>query len=136
MDTRFLESFITVIENGSMAEAARHLNITSAAIGLRIRTLEAEIGTRLLIRSGRSVRPTEAGAAILLRARDVLNRVRDLKSIATGDTIAGELRIGVVQTALSGLLPAILNAMEGYYPEIAIQIKRAGSAELYPQVLN
>jgi DNA-binding transcriptional LysR family regulator len=136
MDTRFLESFITVIENGSMAEAARQLNLTSAAIALRIRTLEAEIGTRLLIRSGRSVRPTEAGAAILSRARDVLNNVRDLKSIATGDTVAGELRIGVVQTALSGLLPPVLTAMERDYPAIAVQIKRAGSAELYPKVLS
>jgi DNA-binding transcriptional LysR family regulator len=136
MDTRFLESFISVIENGSMAEAARQLNLTSAAIALRIRILEAEIGTRLLIRSGRSVRPTEAGAAILSRARDVLNYVRDLKSIATADTVAGELRIGVVQTALSGLLPPVLTAMERDYPAIAVQIKRSGSAELYPQVLS
>jgi DNA-binding transcriptional LysR family regulator len=136
MDTRFLESLITVIDNGSMAEAARQLNLTSAAIALRIRALEAEIGTRLLARSGRSVRPTEAGTAILARARDVLNNVRDLKSVAVGDTIAGELRVGVNPTALSGLLPSILTATEKQYPEIAIQITRAGSAELYPKILN
>src|SRR5262249_16246802 len=72
----------------------------------------------------------------LARARDVLNNVRDLKSVAVGNTVAGELRVGVISTALSGLLPSILTVTEKKYPEIAIQITRAASAELYPKVLN
>src|SRR5260370_14224452 len=85
MDTRFLESFVTVVDGGSIAEAARRLNLTSAAVAQRIRALESEIGARLLFRSGRNVRPTEAGAAILARARNFLGEVRDLKSIAAND---------------------------------------------------
>lgn len=44
MDTRFLESFVVLVESQSLAEAARKLNITSAALGLRIKALEDEIG--------------------------------------------------------------------------------------------
>ena len=51
MDNRFLESFVMVIDNGSIAEAARRLYITAAWVAQLIDALEAEIGTRLY-RSG------------------------------------------------------------------------------------
>ena len=116
MDTRFLESFVAVVEQGSLAEAARRLNLTSAAVAQRIRALENEIGVRLLFRSGRTVRPTQSGAAILVHARDFLGHVRDLKSIAANDAPSGELRLGAVQSAKAGLLPNILSGMAKKYP--------------------
>ena len=64
MDSRFLDSFVMVVDNGSIAETARRLNITAAGMAQRIRALETEIGTRLIVRSGQRVRPTEAGLAI------------------------------------------------------------------------
>jgi DNA-binding transcriptional LysR family regulator len=102
---------------------------------LRIRALEAEIGALLVVRSGRTVRLTEAGAAILPRARKFLGEVRDLKSIARSDKPAGELRLGAFQTALAGLLPDILRSMQRRYPQVEVHITRGGSAELYPKVL-
>ena len=79
MDTRFLETFLIAIDNGSIAEAARRLNLTAAAVAKRIHTLESEIGTVLVTRSGRTIRPTEAGAAIIERARHFLIEARDFK---------------------------------------------------------
>jgi len=136
MDTRFLETFLMVVENGSIAEAARRLNLTSAAVALRLQTLEQDIGAHLLFRSGRTVRPTEAGRAILGRARNFLRDMRDLKSIAASDVHAGEFRLGVIQTASSGLLPGILAVMTEKYPQIVIRIIRGRSAELYTRVLE
>src|SRR5260370_1832749 len=81
MDTRFLDSFVTVVDSGSIAEAARRLKLTPTAVAQRIRALESEIGVDLVVRSGRTVQPTEAGAAILARARMFLGEVRDLKSL-------------------------------------------------------
>jgi DNA-binding transcriptional LysR family regulator len=135
MDTRFLESFVTVVDGGSMAEAARRLNLTPAAVAQRIRALESEIGARLLFRSGRNVRPTEAGAAIVGRARNFLGEVRDLKSIAANDRPSGELRLGAFHTALSGLFPDILMLMKEKYPQIEVSIMRGNSVDLYPKVL-
>jgi DNA-binding transcriptional LysR family regulator len=136
MDTRFLESFVTVVEQGSIAEAARRLNLTAAAVALRMRALESEIGVPLLSRSGQTVQPTEAGAAILARARNLLEQVRDLRSIATNDVPSGELRLGAVQTAKSGLLPRILSVMTRTYPQIEVRIVGNTAAPLYAQVLN
>ncbi len=135
MDTRFLESFVAVVENGSMAEAARRLNLTPAAVAQRIHALEDDIGARLLARSGRAMRPTEAGAAILGRARHLVQDIRDLKSIASDET-AGELRLGAVSTAISGMLPAVLKPMTARYPQIEIYILPGTSAELYHKVLS
>jgi DNA-binding transcriptional LysR family regulator len=136
MDTRFLESFVAVVDNGSIAEAARRLNLTPAAIAQRIRTLETEVGSRLIIRSGRTVRSTEAGAVILDRARSVLGEIRDLKSAAASDRASGQLRLGAFQSVLAGLVPDILRLMTKKYPRIEVYIVRAGSAELYRQVLD
>src|ERR1700744_2459682 len=102
MNTEFLQSFVTVVEHGSIAEAARRLNLTAAAVAQRIRALESEIGVSLLFRSGQTVQPTEAGVAILASARDVLVQVRDLTSIAAGNIPSGELRLGAVQTVKCG----------------------------------
>lgn len=136
MDTRFLESFITVVEHGSIAEAARRLNLTPAAVAQRIRALEHEIGAQLLSRSGRTVRPTEAGAKIIDRSRRFLQEVRDLRALATDETYAGELRLGAVATALNGLLPDILAALAKKYPLLGVYVVPGTSESLYPQVIS
>jgi DNA-binding transcriptional LysR family regulator len=136
MDTRFLDTFVTVVDCGSFAEAARRLHLTPAGLAQRIRTLETEIGAPLFTRSGRTVKPTAAGAAILVPARNFLGELRDLKSVATGGSLSGELRLGAVQTALSGLVPDILKLMASAYPQIEIYIIGDSSAALHRKVIN
>jgi DNA-binding transcriptional LysR family regulator len=135
MDTRFLETFVTVVDGGSIAEAARRLHLSPAAVAQRIGALEDEIGTRLLSRSGRNMKPTKAGAAILGRARNFLGELRDLKSLAANDELSGELRVGAFPTAICGLLPDILIAMKSDYPQIKVSIMRGASWDLSPRVL-
>src|SRR6185503_16569902 len=129
MDTRFLESFLAVVECGSVAEAARKQNITAAAIKQRVGVLEDEVGSRLLARSGRVVRPTEAGLAILDRARGILHGVRDLTSVASSDNMSGELRLFAMQTALTGLVPDILQRLSIEHPQLDVRLTRGNSIE-------
>lgn len=136
MDSRFLESFVTVVDNGSIAEAARRLNLTPAAVAQRIRALEQEMGAQLLSRSGRTVRPTEAGARIIERSRRFLQEVRDLRALATDETTGGELRLGAIATALNGLLPDVLALLAKKYPQLNVYVVPGTSDSLYPQVLN
>jgi DNA-binding transcriptional LysR family regulator len=136
MDTCFLESFVTVVEHGSIAEAARRLNLTPAAVAQRIHALEREFDTPLLSRSGRAVRPTEAGAKIIERSRQLLQEVRDLKAHAVNDTMAGELRLGAIATALNSMLPDILAALARKYPQLNVYVVPGSSESLLPQVQN
>ena len=136
MDTRALECFISVIDNGSIAEAARRLNLTPAGVAKRVRTLEAEIGGRLISRSGRTVRPTKVAMTILGRARRFLREARDFKAAAAVEKPVGELGLGAAQTPLIGLLPDILALMTKNHPQIKIHIIRDSSTELYRKVLD
>jgi DNA-binding transcriptional LysR family regulator len=136
MDTRFLETFLIAVDNGSIAEAARRLNLTAAAVAKRIHVLESEIGALLVSRSGRTIRPTEAGAAIVERARHLVTAARDFKSIAAAESPSGQLRLGAFQTALSGLLPDMLASMKENYPRIDVYITTGSSAELYRKVAD
>ncbi len=136
MDSRFLESFVMVAETGSFAETARRLHLTAAAVAQRVHALEAEIGARLVSRSGRSVRPTPAGTAILDRARNFLGDVRDLKSIAVGDRPSGELRLGATPTSITGLLPGVLTLLTQRYPQVDVFVRGGLSTELYHQLLD
>jgi DNA-binding transcriptional LysR family regulator len=86
MDTRFLQSFIAVVESGSIAEAARRLDLTPAAVAARIRTLEEDLGVALVSRAGRVVRPTEAGLQILDQSRSVVRSMSELRSAAVERT--------------------------------------------------
>jgi len=135
MDTRFLESFVTVVEEGSIAAAARRLNLTPAALSQRIHALEQDFGTKLLVRAGRSVVPAEAGLAILDRARTLLREVRDLRDSAAEGSLAGELRLGAIATALTGLLPAMLAGMAARHPQLETHVSPGISAELYRRVM-
>lgn len=107
METQFLQSFVSVVEAGSLAEAARRLDLTPAAIAARLRALEQDLGTPLVRRAGRHVKPTEAGLRMLERARLVLRDVRDLRASACDDAPLGELRVGVSVSALTGVIPPV-----------------------------
>lgn len=134
MDTQFLRTFVNVVERGSMAAAARALDITPAAVAQQIRTLEREIGVTLIARVGRTVSVTEEGARILERARALLRDVADLRSIANDSAVSGELRLGACPTALAGMLPDILARMVAKFPQINVFIRPGYSAELYRAV--
>ncbi|WP_417209526.1 LysR family transcriptional regulator [Antarctobacter sp.] len=131
MDTRFLESFIMVAECGSMAEAARRLNVTSAALAQRLRTLEADLGHALVLRAGRTVQPTEEGLAILDSARALVQNTRDLRAIAAKGVPEGQLRLGATATSMTGILPGLITALSHQHPRIEYHVRPGSSVDLY-----
>lgn len=134
MDARYLQSFVTVVEVGSLAEAARRLDLTPAAIAARVHALEEELGVALIKRAGRSVKPTAAGEKILEHARSVLRDIRDLRAIA-GDGIAlGELRLGVFVSAMTSVLPPVLKRLYARYPDLNVFVVTGSSVDLCRQV--
>jgi LysR family transcriptional regulator, chromosome initiation inhibitor len=70
LDARQLEALAAVAEHGSFGAAAQALSVTVAAVSLRIKSLEATLGMRLLVR-GKQVRPTPAGQALLTHIKQV-----------------------------------------------------------------
>ena len=136
MDTEFLKTFVIVVEGGSIAEAARRLSLTPASVALRIRTLEKEFGARLLVRSGRTVMPTEAGRSLTELGRNLLHDVANLKSALTTET----RRRGTSDRRGSdrhyGIDAENPDDRSDVNPGLEIQIVPGQSAELHSKVLN
>lgn len=136
MDTRFLESFLIVVEQGSISGAARQLRLTPATIAQRIRTLEHEIGCALVQRDGRNVHPTENGLAILEQSRAIITGVQDLCTIASGHAPVGKLKLGAISSAAHGLLPPYLKQFFEIFPGIELHIMPGSSSVLHNAVLD
>ncbi len=64
LDPKQLDAFAATLQTGSLAAAAKQLNLTLAAVSLRIKALESQLGQRLLIRS-KTAQATRAGQALL-----------------------------------------------------------------------
>lgn len=136
METRFLDSFVMVAECGSMAEAARRLNITPTALAQRMRTLENDLDVRLIERSGRTVGLTEGGVRLLAHARRFQKEVRELKAAASDEFFAGEMRLGTITTALTGMLPSMLSLIAERHPKLGLYIVADVSRALYHRVTS
>ena len=136
METAFLHSFLLVVDTGSMAEAARRLDVSPAAVAQQIRALERELGATLLARSGRTVAPTAAGMRIVARSRGLLRELADLKTLINDQHATGELRLGTINTALHSLLPEILARFVKTLPQVKMFIQSGTSMELYDALKN
>ncbi|WP_233208341.1 LysR family transcriptional regulator [Pollutimonas subterranea] len=132
-----MQTFVYVVELGSIAEAARYQNLTPASVQQRIRTLDASVGSQLLLRSGRTVRPTLAGQRVLELAKKILNDAHDLHAMASDtDLPAGPLRLGATPTAIIGIVPETLKRWFSNHPDVEVYIEPGSSKALYARILE
>lgn len=89
-----LSVFVRAAETGSFSRAARELGLSQPSVSRIIRDLEARLGITLLLRSTRQITLTDAGAALLERARHVLNDLDAAEDAARGvDSLRGVVRV-------------------------------------------
>src|ERR1700722_19343700 len=90
MELRHLRYFVTVVEEASFTRAATRLHVAQPGISAQIRQLERELGEELFDRSGRPLRLTQAGEAVLPYARDALAAADGVRRMV--DEMSGLLR--------------------------------------------
>ncbi|UPG74706.1 LysR family transcriptional regulator (plasmid) [Roseomonas gilardii subsp. gilardii] len=131
MNTRFLATLVAIAETGSLAGAARHLNLANASVREQIQSLERDLAVPLLVRRGRALVLTEAGQAVLDQVRDILSKVDDLKHIVQLGKLRGQLRVGSISTALTNVVPQALKIITERHPSVEIKVVPGTSAHLY-----
>lgn len=136
METEFLQSLVRVVRGGSIAAAARAQGISAGAVALRLKTLEAEFGGPLVTRCGRAVVPTELGARVVGEAQSLLRAVEDLRGLAAHNAMVGQMRLGVIASAATGLLAPMLDRFAATQPIGCVLVQRGVSSVLYSAVLN
>jgi len=119
-----LNAFVAVARAGGFRDAARAGNASASGLSEAVRRLEAQLGVRLLHRTTRSVKPTEAGERLLERLAPALNDVEAALDAVNGfrDRPAGTLRLNVAVVAARLVLPGIVPAFLAAYPEIRLEV--------------
>lgn len=124
MRTRQLEYFVAICETGSITRAAESLNVAQPALGTQIKALENEFGIKLLDRTRRGTRATEAGEMLLDEARHLLARIRDLKRRLRemDETHQRTVMIGLPPSLATVLTGRLLTALSSKQSPIKLQI--------------
>ncbi len=124
MDLKQLEYFVRVAEVGSVTRAATLLSITQPSLSRQIRLLEVELRQTLLVRDGRGVHTTDAGAALVKHARAMLlqaDRARwDVREL--GSEPMGRVVLGIPASVGRFLSTPLVVAFQERFPKASLSI--------------
>ncbi|MEP9322417.1 LysR substrate-binding domain-containing protein [Paraburkholderia phymatum] len=135
-DNSLLRAFVTVAETGAVSAAAVRLARTQAAVSMQLRRLEDDIGQRLLERSPRGVRLTDAGHRLLPYAHAILGAGEDARRALEVGDVAGTVRLGMLEDVAVGRLPRALRRFSAAHPQVALEIVVDASAALSQRLVD
>ena len=133
-----LRGFLETAREKSFTRAAEKLFRTQPAVSLQIKSLEDELGQRLLERHGKRVSLTEAGRLLFNRAEQIFSIVDVIRSDMSGlgKLKTGRLTIGTSDTNCAYVLPAVVEAFRISYPGVEIQLTDRMSPEVARLVVD
>jgi len=133
-----LQCFMAVVEEGGFNRATTRLHMTQPAISYQIKLLEAELGMPLFYRRSRGISPTEAGRVLFQHARRIEEMVRQAQQALErlSDGVAGEVRIGTVNSVGIYFLPDVLHTMRAKYPSARPTVLYRNSYEIIDALLS
>src|ERR1700761_5412256 len=132
MELHQLEYFVAVAEEASFTRAAARVHVAQPGVSAQVRRLESELGERLLDRSGRTIRLTEAGAGGVPLARAALDAVAKAR-LAVDDLaglVRGQVTIGMVSGCALPVMAELLADFHDRHPGVAIALVEDNSDRL------
>lgn len=123
--------FVAVAEELSFRGAAEKLHLAQPPLSAQIKSLEEELGVRLLERTTRSVRLTQAGRVFLEQSRGVLAAAAQAEHQArqAEHGLVGLLRVGLITSVANAWLAVILRHFRQQYPGVQISLASLTSSE-------
>ena len=132
MEDHRLKAFCLIVEMKSFSKAAEAKLITQSAMSHLIKSLEDDLGVKLLIRHGKTIVPTPAGRVLYDHSQQILkqykNMVDDLN--AAVNKVKGPLSVGASPTAAKYLLPQVFYDFSKNYQEVRINLAVSGTEKI------
>ena len=127
-----LTYLVSLAEHGHFGKAAHACHVSQPGLSNQLRELERRLGCTLVERSPRSVRLTDAGAAIAERARRVLRDVDDMGDVASSAAagLAGPLRLGVIPTIAPYVVPRLNPCVLDAHPAVELLLTEERTVKL------
>lgn len=123
MSIAMLRTLVAIHDLGSFSAAADAVNVTQAAVSQQMRALERQWSVELFNRSRRPPPLTASGRALAERAREVVVGYDALgPTVFDSPVPRGEVRLGSVPTALTGLVPLAVQALASSTPQLRVNI--------------
>lgn len=134
---RGLETFVAVVQAGSLNEAAERLHISQPAVSKQMRALEGELGVQLLVRGARGVELTPVGRRIYRMAQRAVAAAEGCRRIARAwsDPAQGRLVIAAGLTLTLFTLPPAIQAFRQRYPGVRLEVLTGDSREAAARLL-
>ncbi len=128
---RHLVCFLEVARQGTLARAANRLAVSQPAISKTLKELEELLGSSLFDRGKAGVVLTEAGVAFMRYAGPCVQALRDgVNSVRSGEHESGTLRLGVLSTVESLLIPEVVRRLHAQHPALVASVVTGPSAFL------
>ncbi len=124
LDWSLLQSFLAVVDEGSLSGAARKLGASQPTLGRQIKQIEAQLGVTLFHRQPRGFALTDIGAELLVPARAMREAAMQVSLAAAGreQNTAGTVRITASIFVANFILPPIIANLRLAHPEISIDL--------------
>lgn len=136
MNLARLHVLCEVVSRGSFSAAAEALSYTQSAVSQSIARLEAEMGTTLVVRDRRGIRPTAAGATLVDHAEAIFAQVEaaeaDLEAVL--GVRAGRLRVASFPSAGATLMPLAVARFRHAHPDVSLTLAEGEPEEIGPRL--
>lgn len=112
--------------------------VTQPTLSMQIQKLEEELGVKIFDRTKQPVIPTEIGARIITQARVILREAAVVPQIIAEqkDTMAGEIRIGIIPTLTPYLLPSLFKNIREKYPKVNLVVREIITEDVVQELKN
>ena len=132
MELRHLRYFLAIAEFSNYRAAAEKLLVSQPTLSQQMKDLEKELGAKLFERTGRGVRLTQAGKLFVEYAHRSLNILEEGQAaILEFDTVLrGNLRLGVLQTVGTYLIPEVVVQYTNQFPNIDLKVFELSAREI------
>ena len=131
MDIYQLRYFLAVVETNNFSRAAERAFVSQPTLSAGIKKLETELGSPLFNRDARKISLTEAGRRFLPHARTIIYECNAAKSDIVRKSPAQRLQLGLLRSAPTERIAALLNDFGKTHPDIQISIKDGTPAQLH-----
>lgn len=136
MNLNLFRTYVRVVETQNLSRTAEDFGLSQPAVTKQIQTLEEMFGILLLERSGRKIKPTEAGEALYQCARELIKSMDKLDK--TMEEIAesrkGSLFLGASTIPGQYILPHVIKGFKDLYPHISISLEIADTEKIFNKI--
>lgn len=138
LDLKLLESFLAIVDEGTISAAAKSLHLSQPALSRHLNILEKSVGQQLIHRSNKSATLTEAGALLRDRARMLLNVAaeteRELQARHT--EVSGEIRVGAAESTAFSTLARAAKELQIHHPAVRFSVHSGGGRTVEDGLLS